>query len=195
MRLPSLSRSWRLGDRLKLKAVRVVSSRPPADIVQLMHYRRDYFGDPFATWVDRVLRGPSEWSVGERELMAAFVSRLNQCRFCADSHGAQAEVALGIDVTEAVDADWRTAPLRPALRATFELLEVLTLRPADMRPEQVESAYAVGVSEQGVRDVIHICAIFSIINRVADAVDFAELDADAYRQNAGYLLKRGYQLR
>ena len=42
-----------------------------------------------------MLRGPSDWTVGERELIAAFVSNLNQCRFCTTSHGAVA--ALEID--------------------------------------------------------------------------------------------------
>ena len=44
-------------------------------------YRPDFFGKPFADWLHPLMRGESEWTIGERELMAAFVSKLNQCRW------------------------------------------------------------------------------------------------------------------
>ncbi|MEV4414315.1 hypothetical protein [Catellatospora sp. NPDC049609] len=194
MRLPSLSRSWRFSDRVKLKIIRIASGRPPADILKILHYRREFFGEPFTAWVHQVLRGPSEWSVGERELMATFVSHLNQCRFCEGSHAAIVDATLGPDLTAAVLADWRTARLRAPLRAAFELLEVLTLHPGEVGPELVEAAYAQGVTEQGVRDVIHICGIFCTINRIADAVDFAVPDDKGLKGDAYQLLKRGYAI-
>ncbi|MBV1852283.1 carboxymuconolactone decarboxylase family protein [Catellatospora tritici] len=195
MRLPSLSRSWRFSDRVKLKLIRIASGRPPADILKILHYRREFFGEPFTEWVHQVLRGPSEWSIGERELMASFVSHLNQCRFCEGSHAAIVEVTLGPELTEAVLADWRTAPLRPGLRAAFALLEVLTLKPGEVGPELIEAAYQAGVTERGVRDVIHICGIFCTINRVADAVDFAVPDDKGLKGDAYQLLKRGYAIK
>jgi hypothetical protein len=42
-------------------------------------YRPEFFGKWFADWLHPLMRGPSGWTVGERELMAAFVSKLNQC--------------------------------------------------------------------------------------------------------------------
>jgi hypothetical protein len=42
-------------------------------------YRPEYFGKPFADYLNDCTRGESAWSVGERELFAAFVSKLNQC--------------------------------------------------------------------------------------------------------------------
>jgi uncharacterized peroxidase-related enzyme len=192
MRLPSLGRAWRLGDRLKLRVIRLASGRPPADILHLFHYRREHFGDPFTAWVHQVLRGPSEWSVGERELMAAFVSRLNQCRFCADSHAAIVDASMGPDIAAAIERDWRTAPVGPRLTAVLVLLEVLTLRPQEFGPAQLAAARAVGISQAAMRDVIDICAIFCTINRIADAVDFAVPNAEARRADAKVLLRRGY---
>jgi hypothetical protein len=46
-----------------------------------MRYRSHLFGKPLTAHTQAVMRGPSEWSIGERELFAAFVSRLNQCQF------------------------------------------------------------------------------------------------------------------
>jgi uncharacterized peroxidase-related enzyme len=194
MRLPSLGRAWRLGDRMKLRLIRLASGRPPSDILQIFHYRREHFGDPFTAWVHHVLRGPSEWSVGERELMATFVSRLNQCRFCADSHAAIVAESLGPDIAAAIEQNWRTARLGPRLMAILVLLEVLTLRPQEFGPAQLAAAQAAGVTDDGIRDAIHLCAIFCTINRVADAVDFAVPDADARKADAKVLLRRGYGL-
>jgi hypothetical protein len=52
-----------------------------ADVVLTLHHRPDFFGTHFSRWVQDALRGPSDWSEGERELMAAFVSARNQCLF------------------------------------------------------------------------------------------------------------------
>jgi hypothetical protein len=44
-------------------------------------YRKEFFGQPWTDLTQQVMRGPSQWSVGEREIFAAYVSRLNQCVF------------------------------------------------------------------------------------------------------------------
>jgi hypothetical protein len=65
--------------------LRVIDEGPaPADalgVVKTLMYRPDLFGRPFSEALDRVMRGESEWSVGERELFAGFTSLLNQCPF------------------------------------------------------------------------------------------------------------------
>ena len=50
-------------------------------VVKTLRYRPELFGRPFSDALDAVMRGPSEWSVGERELFAAFTSLLRQCPF------------------------------------------------------------------------------------------------------------------
>ena len=50
-------------------------------VVKTIMYRPELFGEPFSTALDVVMRGPSEWSAGERELFAAFTSLLRQCPF------------------------------------------------------------------------------------------------------------------
>jgi hypothetical protein len=50
-------------------------------VVRTLRYRKDFFGHPVSELTQQVMRGPSPWSVGEREMFAAFVSRLNQCVF------------------------------------------------------------------------------------------------------------------
>jgi hypothetical protein len=52
-----------------------------SDISRVLAYRAELFGAPYSACLQDVLRGPSEWSVGERELFAAFTSYKNQCLF------------------------------------------------------------------------------------------------------------------
>lgn len=66
---------------MRLGVVRDVETQADLDVVRTMAYRSDLFGKPFSAALQDVMRGPSEWSVGERELFAAFVSAQNQCPF------------------------------------------------------------------------------------------------------------------
>lgn len=81
MRLENVSRGHRLPKKLILGMIRLFSGMRAPDVVRVLFYRPDFFGDPFSPWTHRLLRGDSEWSVGDRELFAAFVSRTNECRY------------------------------------------------------------------------------------------------------------------
>ena len=64
-----------------LAMIRERSGTEPLGVVKTLLYRPELFGTPFSEELDRVMRGPSEWTVGERETFAAVVSRFNQCLF------------------------------------------------------------------------------------------------------------------
>ena len=59
----------------------VLAGEPTTDVVRVTSYRSDLFGRAFIDGLHEVLRGPSDWSAGERELFAAFVSHTNSCQF------------------------------------------------------------------------------------------------------------------
>jgi hypothetical protein len=81
VRLEIVERGETFGSRLFHGVIRIVSGFRAPDVIRTLRYRRDFFGGPHARHTQAVMRGPSDWSVGERELMAAFVSSLNRCRF------------------------------------------------------------------------------------------------------------------
>jgi hypothetical protein len=81
VRLNNVERGDSLSIRLFYQFIRAVSGFRAPDVVRTLRYRRHLFGQPQSAHTQAVMRGPSEWSVGERELFAAFVSRLNQCHF------------------------------------------------------------------------------------------------------------------
>jgi hypothetical protein len=66
---------------MRLHAIRDTLTERDFDVVRTMRYRSELFGRPFSAALQQAMRGPSDWSPGERELFAAFVSRQNQCVF------------------------------------------------------------------------------------------------------------------
>ena len=75
MRLSVLDRGQRGRARLFISMLR---GRAP-DYLKTLMYRPEFFGREFGAIAHEVLRGPSSWSVGEREIFAAYTARLNQC--------------------------------------------------------------------------------------------------------------------
>jgi hypothetical protein len=66
---------------VRLAAIDRHSPDVPLGVVRTLRYRPELFGRPFSDALDSAMRGPSDWSPGERELFAAFTSALNQCPF------------------------------------------------------------------------------------------------------------------
>ena len=65
---------------MMLTAMHLIVGHAPG-VIRTLRYRKEFFGQPVSELTQQVMRGPSEWTVGEREMFAAFVSRLNQCVF------------------------------------------------------------------------------------------------------------------
>ena len=81
MRLDRVRNAHRLPQKLTMVLMRFVSGYSAPDIVRTLFYRPEFFGREMSAWTQSVMRGPSFWSVGRRELFAAFTSSLNQCPF------------------------------------------------------------------------------------------------------------------
>ena len=72
-------------------------------------------------------------------------------------------------------------------------LEKLTLHPDEIGKSDVAALYAAGISQAAVNEAIYICVLFNIIDRIADALDFA-LPSSFKGRSAKLILKRGYAL-
>jgi hypothetical protein len=81
MRLSVVDSGHAPAEAAVLEMIRERSGNEPLGVIKTLMYRPERFGRPFSETLDQVMRGPSEWSPGERELFAAFTSRLNQCLF------------------------------------------------------------------------------------------------------------------
>ena len=81
MRLDCVDHNHGFAEKIKLLMIRLVSGRPAPGVVKTLFYEKSFFGSPMTALTQDVMRGLSDLSVGERELIAAFVSRLHECEF------------------------------------------------------------------------------------------------------------------
>lgn len=138
------------------------------------------------------MRGPSSWSVSERELMAAMVAKWNSCTFCERTHGAVAAKEMPRSSIDAALAQFRAAPISEGLKATLAFLEVMTLRPKELTAENAKAIFRAGVSVEALTDAIAVGALFNIVTRYAEALNFALPTDSEFERAAGMLRKRGY---
>jgi AhpD family alkylhydroperoxidase len=192
MRLSILDNGHSFGTKALFALIRMVSRQPVLDVVKLVKYRADFYGDPMSAVTQEAMRGPSAWSVADRELMAAFVAKINQCEFCMKAHTAVAQRAYGgnLDVSSLL-TDSGTAMIGEPLQSTLLMLGKLTrenaVNAADMRV-----VLAAGASRQQIEEALEVCFSFNVIGRLADAFGFSVPGPEAFEAGAKYLLARGY---
>ena len=81
MRLDVLNHGHKFRIKALFTMIRVVSGHRAPDVIRTLMYRPEFFGQPVGAVFQEAMRGPSAWSIGERELMAGFVSKTNECEF------------------------------------------------------------------------------------------------------------------
>jgi len=193
MRLGILNDGYGLGTKLLFSFIRLFSGRPLPDAARLTFYRPDFYGSYSKALTQEAMRGPSAWPVAERELMAAYVSKVNDCPFCIRAHTATASLAASNDVmVVAVLADLESAPIGAGLRATLRMLGKLT-RDGHLSAADVRAVLESGVSGQQVEDALAIGYAFNVTNRLANAFGFELMTPDGFQAGAKYLLRRGYR--
>lgn len=125
---------------------------------------------PLLALHDDIMRAPSDISIGERELISAYVSGLNACRFCFGAHKAMAQAfgyeqafveSLVHDGPAAAGIDAKMVPLLDYVRQVTE-------EPAKIRPSQAEAVYAAGWSEDALYDAVQVASLYAFMNRILD---------------------------
>ncbi|MGC9451598.1 MAG: carboxymuconolactone decarboxylase family protein [Oceanipulchritudo sp.] len=153
---------------------------------------------PLIEYHQRLLRGESPFSVGEREWMAACVSALNSCRYCAGVHAATAR-RFGVDeaVMRQLLEDPKQAEVPERMRPVFAYLKKLTECPSRILPEDAEAIFAAGWNDRALHDLVAIGALFNCMNRLVEgfgiSADGAYFDESSERlaskEGYGALLK------
>src|SRR5262249_39607398 len=153
-RLAILDSGHRVSTKALFALLRAVSRQPVLDVIKLVKYRADFYGNPMQGVTHEAMRGPSSWSVGDRELMAALVAQTNGCDWCTKAHSAVAERAFrdGAKVS-AVLVDLEAAPLDERLRATLRMLRKLT-REHRVDAADLSALVALGVSREQIEDAL-----------------------------------------
>jgi len=193
MRLEILNSGYTFGTKVLFAFIQLASRQPVPDAAKLVFYRADFYGDPMKNITHEAMRGPSTWSVGDRELMAAFVSKVNACEFCIGAHTATAIGAYHDEArVAAVLSNLETAPIEEPLRATLRMLQKLT-REHSVEAADMHGLLDAGVSREQIEDALAVCFAFNTTNRLADAFGFFVPGPEGFESGAQYLLSRGYK--
>ena len=193
MRLAILNEGYSFSTRLLFSLIQLFSRQRVPDAARLTFYRPDFYGSHSKALTHEAMRGPSAWSVAERELMAAYVSNVNDCPFCIGAHTATASLAVGDEGMVATAlADPDSAPISEGLRVTLRMLGKLTSQ-GHLSVEDVRAVLHSGVSRQQVEDALAVCYVFNVTNRLADAFGFEIPSPEGFQAGAKYLLRRGYR--
>jgi uncharacterized peroxidase-related enzyme len=160
----------------------------------LLQYRPET-GRPLSELAEVLLRGPGTLTRGERELIAAYVSALNDCRYCTGSHSACAAAQLpgGMPVVEQVRADPASAPVSAKLKALLRIAAAVQRSGLDVTADDVARARAEGATDLEIHDTVLIAAVFCMLNRYVDGLaTIAPDDPARYAAGAQRLITQGY---
>ena len=164
-------------------------------IVGLLAYRPET-ARPLSALAETLLRADNSLSRGERESIAAYVSSLNECRFCEASHSAFAARQLdgGYDVVDSIKQNPLEAPVSPRMRALLRIAAAVQRSGRDVTGADIEAARAAGASDTEIHDTVLIAAAFCMYNRYVDGLGTWAPDArEAYDEMAEGIVMAGYE--
>ena len=150
---------------------------------------------PLRELAEVLLRGPNSLTSAERELIAAYVSAQNDCRFCALSHGAAAAAHLEVDYewVRGVQANVAAAPISKKLKSLLVIAGKVARDGKAVTAEDVARARAAGVTDKEIHDTVLIAAAFCMFNRYVDGLaTWQPEDPGYYREMGERMAHQGY---
>lgn len=150
---------------------------------------------PLCELADVLLHQPSSLSQAERELIATYVSSLNDCHYCQTSHGAIAAHHLGGNdsVVLQVKSDFTRAPISDKLKALLVIAGEVQRGGKQVAADDIETARKLGASDLEIHDTVLIAAAFCMYNRYVDGLGtWAPEGLENYRPRAAAVAQDGY---
>ena len=119
-----------------------------------------------------LLRGESPLSEAERELIAAYVSYLNDCMFCMSSHAAASRCLYGNDafMVDDVLKDMQRSGISEKMKALLHIAGKVQVLGKEVKPEDIDNARALGAGDRDIHDTVLIAATFCMFNRYVDGL-------------------------
>lgn len=146
------------------------SLKPDAGLLQIFQAFPEV-ARPLLEYHEVLLRGGSPFSAAERELIAAYVSGLNNCNYCRAVH-SQTAVALGIrvDVMSKLPLNPRDKDVDARMRPVLAFARKLTLSPGTMTAADADAIFAAGWNDRALHDAVAICGLFNLMNRLVNGL-------------------------
>ena len=171
-----------------------VDDRVPG-IRALLAFRPETAG-PLAALTNVLLHEPNSLTPGERELIAAYVSSLNDCTFCFRSHAAIAVCHLGDEeLVESVLSNPEEADVSAKMKALLNLAARVQQGGRAVTIDDIGRARRDGATDVEIHDTVLIAAAFCMFNRYVDGLGaLTPGDPEAYRARAGLTAQHGYSM-
>ena len=116
---------------------------------------------------EEICLGQSELSRAELEVLEAYCSKLNECQYCYQLHNEMAQVyGEEGELVTALFKDIDTAPTNEKIKALAHFLKRLTLEPYKNNQAAVNAVLSSGCSEKALADVIYLCSLSAMLNRL-----------------------------
>jgi uncharacterized peroxidase-related enzyme len=160
----------------------------------LMQYRPET-GRPLSQLAEVLLRDAHSLSRSDRELIATYVSALNDCRFCLYTHGevSAQQSPEGHTLVDKVVADLDSAPIAPKLKALLKIAGAAQESGKAVTQQMVDSARTAGATDTEIHDTVLISAAFCMYNRYCDGLAaLTPEDPAAYVPMATMIIREGY---
>jgi uncharacterized peroxidase-related enzyme len=154
-------------------------------------------GKPLYDLAQVLLRGPSQLKEAERELIATYVSHLNNCMFCMNSHAAAARCLYGDEnnIVDEVLKDMRQSKVNSKMKALLTIAGKVQISGKEVTPADISLARALGADDSEIHDTVLIAAAFCMFNRYVDGLaSFTPTDATAYKEMGKRMAEKGYVL-
>jgi len=151
------------------------------------------FTDSLSHFSQGVLRAPATISPAMRELIAAWTSFQNECRFCTRAHAAAAAELLGSEeLVHSVLTDLEASPLEEKDKAVLRFVTKMTRDVPAVTAADVERVRAAGWDDEAIYFAITTCALFNFYNRWITATGVTEMSDEAHRQQGRHFARHGY---
>jgi uncharacterized peroxidase-related enzyme len=150
---------------------------------------------PLNELAEVLLRSDNSLSRGERELIATYVSSLNDCFFCQNAHGGIAQHYLQCDMAfiDSVKTDYQHTPLSDKLKALLSIAASVQEGGKQVTPGQVDIARTHGATDREIHDTVLIAAAFCMFNRYVDGLaTWAPEDRQIYVNRGKMRAEQGY---
>ncbi len=160
----------------------------------LFQYRPET-AKPMGELADALLVKDSDLEKWEREMIATYVSNLNECKFCCKVHGEITRELLPEqkDIVELVKEDYRSAPISDKLKALLAIAAKVQEDARKVLPADIENARKAGATDLEIHDTVLIAAAFCMFNKYVDGLGCVEYEnMDVYRERAKITAEEGY---
>jgi uncharacterized peroxidase-related enzyme len=190
MRLKAVERGHHFKERMILGIVRWTMGEA-TDVQRVLFHRPEFLGRPLGVITHHAMRLKGDWSIAERELFAAHFSNQNRCQFCIVCHGEYATRSGDRALVERTLRDGVAGDAR--LDAALAFLTAFASGPDAIKPGHLDRLRAVGVRDEAIRDLAQIGFSFSLINRVADALEFKVPAPEVFARSWPRMRDHGYR--